>query len=167
MIARIPHDLGRGVKTQRLRVQKRRAEDVRVPAFEPRGGVGDQREGRRMAFRKAVAAEAFELLEGLNRKVRLVAVCDHAPDKLLTELRHTAGMLDRSVKNEAYRSFQQSAASAGKREFASRDGRKKGRRRSFNIVARRGRGIDCPRPSRSVYTLCFRATGRAIKQVTF
>ena len=61
VLARVAHDLGRGVEAHRLRVQQRRAEHIRMPALQPGGGIGDQREGGRMAFGKAVAAEALQL----------------------------------------------------------------------------------------------------------
>ena len=65
MVASIADDLGRGIKTHRLRVQECRTECIRIMAFDVAAGVGNQREGRRMAFRKSVAAKAFELAEVL------------------------------------------------------------------------------------------------------
>ena len=91
MIARIAHDLGRRVEAHRLGVQQRRAEHIRMLAFHPGRGIGDQREGGRMAFRKAVAAEALELPEGLLGEFPLIAVGDHAGDQLVPELRDAAG----------------------------------------------------------------------------
>jgi len=57
IVARIADDLGRRVKAHRLRIEKRGAEDIRVMAFEPRRGIGDQRKRGRVAFREAIAAE--------------------------------------------------------------------------------------------------------------
>ena len=73
MVARVAHDLGRRVEAHRLGVEQRRAEHVRMMAFEPGGGIGDQREGGRVAFREAVAAEALELAEGLLGEIPLIA----------------------------------------------------------------------------------------------
>jgi hypothetical protein len=53
MLARIADDLSRGIKTHRLCVQESRAEDIRVMAFEPRGGIGDERKRSRVAFRES------------------------------------------------------------------------------------------------------------------
>ena len=61
MVARIADDLSGGVKPHRLRIEKGGAEDIRVMAFEPGRGIGDQREGGRVAFRKAIAAETLQL----------------------------------------------------------------------------------------------------------
>jgi hypothetical protein len=47
-----------------------------------------------MAFGKAVAAEAFQLLEGLLGEFALVAVRHHAVDQLGAELRDAAGVLE-------------------------------------------------------------------------
>ena len=55
-------------------------------AFHPAGGVGDQREACRVAFRETVRAEAFELAERAVRKLDIVAVVDHALDELVLEL---------------------------------------------------------------------------------
>jgi len=58
----------------------------------------------------------------------------------------------RSCKDEEYRRNQHSAGRrSGFREFSTRKKRKNGSRRSFNIVARRGSGTDCPRFLRSVF----------------
>ena len=63
MLPRIPHHLRRGVEPHRLRVQQGGAEHVRVVAFHPGAGIGDQREGGCVAFGEAVGAEALDLLE--------------------------------------------------------------------------------------------------------
>ena len=47
-----------------------------------------------MAFRESVAAEAFELLEGLLGELLLVAVGDHAGDELVAEGGDAAGELE-------------------------------------------------------------------------
>ena len=45
MALRVAHDLGGQIKAHRLGVEQSGAEDVRMPAFHPGGGIGDQREG--------------------------------------------------------------------------------------------------------------------------
>src|SRR3546814_15035141 len=65
-----------------------------MPAFEPAGRIGDESEARRMAFGKAIAAEAFELPEGLLGEFGRIAALDHAGDQLLLELRDPAGVLE-------------------------------------------------------------------------
>ena len=78
--------LGRLVESHRLRVEDRGAEYIRMMAFHPAGGVGDQREACRMAFGKSVRAEAFELAERAVRELDIVAVVDHALDELVLKL---------------------------------------------------------------------------------
>ena len=60
----IANELRRRIEAHRLGVQERATEHIRMVAFHPGRGIGDQGEGGRMAFRKAIGAEAFELLEG-------------------------------------------------------------------------------------------------------
>src|SRR3546814_957642 len=86
-------DLG-GIESHRLRVEEAGAENLRMPAFEPAGRIGDESEARRMAFGKAIAAEAFELPEGLLGEFGRIAALDHAGDQLLLELRDPAGVLE-------------------------------------------------------------------------
>ena len=94
MILRVPNDLGRRIEAHRLAVQQGRAEDLRMPAFQPCGGIGDQRERGCVAFGKAVGAEALELPKGLLGELELVAVRHHAGDQLVPERRHPAGELE-------------------------------------------------------------------------
>lgn len=54
-----------------------------MPAFEPRAGIGNQREAGCVAFREAVAAELLQLAEGALGVLALVAVGDHALNQLL------------------------------------------------------------------------------------
>ena len=63
--ARIAHELRRRIKPHRLRIQDRGKKHVRMPAFHPARRIGEQRERGRVAFRKPVRAEAFELRESL------------------------------------------------------------------------------------------------------
>ena len=86
VLARIPHDLGRGVEAHGLGVQQRARERVRVVALEPGGDVGQQREARGVGFREAVVPEPLDLAEAALRKRKLVAARHHAPDHLFLEL---------------------------------------------------------------------------------
>jgi hypothetical protein len=95
VLARIPHDLRRRVEPHRLRVQQRRAENVGVVAFHPARGVGDQREGRGMAFGKAIAAEPLDLRDGMLGIFAAVVALDHSADKPVLEMRNPAGDLER------------------------------------------------------------------------
>ena len=61
------------VKAHRLAVEQRRREHVRVTAFHPGRGIDEDREARGMAFRKAVIAEALDLLEAALGEIALVA----------------------------------------------------------------------------------------------
>jgi hypothetical protein len=65
----VADDLGRLVEAHRLAVEQGRAEDLRVVAFEPGRGIGQQREAGRVAFGKAVGAKALQLAEGLLGEV--------------------------------------------------------------------------------------------------
>ena len=95
VLARVAHDLRRGVEAHRLGVEQRRAEHVRMLALQPGRGVGDQREGGGVALRKAVAAEALELLEGPLGEVRARSRCATMPATSLSlELRDAAGELE-------------------------------------------------------------------------
>ena len=94
VVARVADDLGRRIKAHRLRVQERRAEHIRMPAFEPGRGVGDQGERGCVAFRKSVRAEAFQLLEGLLGEIRRVAARHHAIDQLGLEGRDPARVFE-------------------------------------------------------------------------
>src|SRR5690606_32222334 len=60
VLARIPDDLCRRIKTHRLRIQERAGEGVGIVAFEPGRDIDELGEGRGMAFRKTVFAKAFD-----------------------------------------------------------------------------------------------------------
>ena len=81
MAPRILHQLRRGVEAHRLAVEQRADEGRRVVAFEPGGGVGQQREAGGMRFGKAVAGEAFQLAEQALRELVAVAVGAQAVDQ--------------------------------------------------------------------------------------
>ena len=85
VLARVADELGGGVEAHRLGVQERGAEDVGVAALDPGGGVDEEREARRVAFRKAVFAKALDLAEAALGEAPLVAARDHALDHLRLE----------------------------------------------------------------------------------
>ena len=91
MLASIANDLSRCIKAHGLRIEQRRAENVRVAAFHPGGGERDLGEAGGMAFGEAVAAEALDLLEGPLGEVMRVAVLQHAADHLVAEVGDAAG----------------------------------------------------------------------------
>ena len=95
MVARIADDLRRCVKTHRLRIEKRGTKDIRVMAFEPGRGIGDQREGGRVAFRKTIAAKPLQLPKRLLSICALVAMSNHAGDALVAKLRDATRMFER------------------------------------------------------------------------
>ena len=85
MLLRVAHDLRRRVEAHRLAVEQRRREHIRVMAFQPARGVDQIGEARGMAFRKAVFAEALDLLEAALGEIALVALRHHALDHLALE----------------------------------------------------------------------------------
>jgi hypothetical protein len=70
MLARIAHDLRRGVEAHRLGVQQRAGEDAGVVPLDPGRGIDQQREAGRVAFGEAVAAEPLDLRESSARRSR-------------------------------------------------------------------------------------------------
>ena len=73
MFLRVPHDLGGGVEAHRLAVQQTGREDVRVEAFHPGRDIDEEGEGAGVALRKAVFAEALDLVEAVLGEVGVVA----------------------------------------------------------------------------------------------
>ncbi len=73
VLARVAHDLRRGVEAHRLAVQQRAGEDGRVVALEPGRDIDQQREAGGVALREAVGAEALDLAEAALGEVALVA----------------------------------------------------------------------------------------------
>ncbi|HEU4827326.1 MAG TPA: hypothetical protein VFS85_12660, partial [Dongiaceae bacterium] len=69
MLARVAHELRRGVETHRLRVQDRAGEDGWMPTFHPGRDIDQQCEAGGMAFRKAVIGESLDLLETTFGKI--------------------------------------------------------------------------------------------------
>ena len=83
VLARVAHELRRRVEAERLGVEHRRGEHVRIAALHPAGGVDEQREARRMALGKAVFAKTLDLAEAALGEVALVALGRHALDHLV------------------------------------------------------------------------------------
>ena len=63
VLARIAHQLRRRVEAHRLGVEQAAQERIGVVALDPAADVGEQREAGGVALRKAVLAEALDLLE--------------------------------------------------------------------------------------------------------
>ena len=95
VLTRIAHELRRLIKTHRLAVEDGGTEYVRVAAFDPRRGIDQQRKTRRVAFRKAVFAEPFDLAEAIFREITVIAAGGHAGDELVAEQMDVAGMAER------------------------------------------------------------------------
>ena len=94
MLAQVAHDLRRRVKPHGLRIEQRRREHVRVAALEPRRSVDEQREARRVTFRKAVFAESLDLAEAALGEIARVIPRHHPFDHLGLEHADGAGALE-------------------------------------------------------------------------
>ena len=81
----VADELRRGVETHRLAVQQGTSEHGRMVPLQPGRDIDQPREARRMAFREAITAEAFDLGEASLREPRLVAASQHARDESLAE----------------------------------------------------------------------------------
>src|SRR5262249_14042785 len=92
MFARIAHELRRRVKPHRLGIKKRGKKDVRMPAFHPGRGIGNERERGGVGFRKSVRAKTFELSKGSCGKILRITARDHAGDQLLLEAADATGV---------------------------------------------------------------------------
>ena len=110
--ARVLHELRRRVEAHRQRVEQRAGERRGLVALEPRGDVDDERERGRMRLRKAVFAEAQDLLVDLPRERLGVAARRHAVDQALLEVleaalapprRHRAAQVIGLARREARR----------------------------------------------------------------
>ena len=90
MLARVAHQLSRGVKAHRLAVEQRGQKRIRVVVLEPGADIDQQRKARGMALREAVLAKALDLLEDALGIFGLVALGHHATDQPLVERPDTA-----------------------------------------------------------------------------
>jgi hypothetical protein len=95
VLARVAHQLRRRVEAHRLGVEQAAQEGVGVVALDPAADVGEQREAGGMALRKAVLAEALDLLEDALGVLVRVALLDHPADQALVERRQAAAPLPR------------------------------------------------------------------------
>src|SRR5688572_29804180 len=73
MLARIAHELRRGIEAERLRVQHGGAEHIRIEAFQPAGSIDQQRERGGMALGKAIFAEPLDLLEAMGGEFPVIS----------------------------------------------------------------------------------------------
>ena len=87
---RIAHDLRRGVKAHRLRVEQRTAKGGREMAFEPARHIDEVRKACRVAFGKAIFTKAANLVETALRELAVVAAVDHAFDHHVLQFVHHA-----------------------------------------------------------------------------
>ena len=90
MRARVAHELRRCIKAHGLTVDERRAECRRLMALQPGGRVDQQGKARRMRFRKAIFAEAEDLVEYLPGEALRIATLVHAVDQAPLERSQTA-----------------------------------------------------------------------------
>ena len=84
MLARIAHKLRGRVKAHGLRIEDRRAEDIRIMALDPGRDIDEQCKARRMTFGKPVISETFDLLEAPLGKIQFIVIADHPADELVT-----------------------------------------------------------------------------------
>ena len=94
MVPRVAHKLRRCVKSHRLGIQDRGAEDVGIEGLEPAGGIDQQREGGGVAFGKAVFAKTLDLLEAALGEFPSIA-----PSTMPSTIR-SAIIADRSIALE-------------------------------------------------------------------
>jgi hypothetical protein len=90
MTLRVLHDLAGAVEAHRLRVEQGAGECGRLVAFQPATGVNDAGEAGRVTFRKAITAEALDLLEQPRRELGGVTAFEHAVHDPLAMFFHAA-----------------------------------------------------------------------------
>ena len=90
MLARIAHDLRRGVEAHRLRIEQRAGEGRRVMALHPARHIDEVSKTGGVTFGEAVFAEALDLLEAPCGEFGIVAAFDHAADHHVLMLVHHA-----------------------------------------------------------------------------
>src|SRR3954451_10299930 len=93
MIERVANQLGGCVKSHRLSVEDRAEKHVWMMALHPGGSIGNQSEGRRVRFWKAITPEPLQLLEGPLGEIAVIAVVQHPSDELVLERMDAAGEL--------------------------------------------------------------------------
>ncbi|KOT25677.1 hypothetical protein DM52_4833 [Burkholderia mallei] len=87
---RVLHELRGRIEAHRLAVQERGEKDRRLVTLEPAARISELREARRMAFRKAILAEALDLLEDLLGEFAGIAALEHPRDDPLVILAEIA-----------------------------------------------------------------------------
>ena len=85
VFARIAHQLGGGVEPHRLGVKQRAGEDRLMMALQPGRDIDQPGKAGRMAFGKAVAAEAFDLCKTARREIGVITAHQHARDEAVAE----------------------------------------------------------------------------------
>jgi hypothetical protein len=115
VLARVAYELGRLVEAHRLAVENGGAEDVRIVALDPGGGVDEQREACGVAFRKTIFAKTLDLAEAAFGKRAVIAAAGHAGDEFVTE------QMDVPVMAEGRHGAPQPIRLVG-RELRGRDG---------------------------------------------
>ena len=106
MLLCVAYNLRRRVEAHRLAVEQRGREDVRIVALHPARNVDEVGKARRVAFGKAVFAEAADLLEASLDKAAFVTAFHHPVDEQVLEI------LDRPARRKV--------AIARRRPLASR-----------------------------------------------
>ncbi len=94
VLARVAHQLRGRVKAHRLGIEQGAGEHGGLMAFDPGRNIDEPREGERMAFGEAIAAEPFDLAVAAFGEIALVAAPHHAADHLFPELVHAADMAE-------------------------------------------------------------------------
>src|SRR5437764_1190239 len=72
VLAGVADDLRRRIEAHRLRIEQSAAERVGMIMLQPGRDIDQLRETGRMAFRKAIGAKAFDLVETALGEVRLI-----------------------------------------------------------------------------------------------
>ena len=95
MFLRVADDLRRRIESHGLAVQERGAENVRVMTLDPGGNIDEQSKGGRVAFRKAVFAEALDLVEAGLCKGGVIPTCDHPANQHVFVIADRANIAER------------------------------------------------------------------------
>jgi len=88
MSPRIFDERARRIESHRLRIEDRRRELRCVVVLQVRRRIHQQREARRVAFRKSIVGESVDLVEDAIRVHRRDAVLRHAVEHALADRRH-------------------------------------------------------------------------------
>ena len=80
MFARVADNLRRCIEPHWLGIEQGAGEDIRIAAFDPGRCIDEQSERGRVAFGKAIGAEAFDLFETAFGEIARIMRADHAFD---------------------------------------------------------------------------------------